>query len=268
MKEEYKIISYVLWGLCVLLSLFVCGGGVAPFILAVACGIAAYAFNQKASTAHAEEREELEHQKQVKELEFQIIKQGVREEQIEKEALLELELADLRRETEFKTEQVKQNGLELENQLIEIGKEQGLLPAAVSVVNEHKYRAKIALDTRWTEYQQDQLDATLVQLESLQLDDEITSKLFKAYEERKKLEAGSDLAKDDKLARLNKNIAAMEALLDTRQQQQLQAAGWKDAQTALPPYDPSGEHEEEESSDQEQVPAKRGRGRPRKNIPE
>jgi hypothetical protein len=218
-KENYRIISYALWGVCLVTFMLTCQGGAAPFIIAIASGVAAYVFSQKATTAHAEEREELEHQIQVKDLEFTITKQDIREEQIEREAKLEIELRELQQQGALKAEHVRQKESDLQGHLVDIGIEQGLKPEAVSAVNEHKYRTEIDLDKWWKGITQDLDAGDLLDLSDQQLIKKQTERLEEMYRRRYEIANGDDPpeVKEALLGRYDKNIRHLEVKIDARQ---------------------------------------------------
>jgi hypothetical protein len=197
----------------------VCAGAFRLLYLAVICGVAGFFFNHKASTVQAEEREELRHQIEVKDLGFQITKRGLREEQIETETQEELELARLRRETEAKAERARQKEVGLRERLIDIGTEKGLLPESVSSVNEHKYRTDIDLEKRWREIAQDLDAGDLLDLADQQLIKKQTVYLEEMYRRRYEIATGDDPpeVKEALLARYDKNIRHLEVKIDARQ---------------------------------------------------
>jgi hypothetical protein len=218
-KGEYKAISYLLGGLSFLMVLFACRGGPFLLVLAIGLGFAAYMVGQEASKAHAEERQNLEHEIQVKELGIRKGKLDDREKQLEEETKDELELAKLRRETEAKAERVRQEGFDLQSYLIDLGKKLGLLPEAVSAVNEQRYRAEIEVERRWKEITQDLDAGDLLDLADQQLIKKQTERLEEMYRRRYEIANGDDPpeVKEALLARYDKNIRHLEAKIDARQ---------------------------------------------------
>lgn len=218
-KGEYKALSYLLWGLSFLMFLFMCSGGPFLLILAIGLGVAAYAMGQEAKNAHAEERGEKEHQIQLQELGIRKKKLDKREEQLEEETKDELDLAKLRRETEAKAERVRQEEFDLQSYLIDFGKKLGLLPEAVSAVNEHKYRTDIEIERRWREITQDLDAGDLLDLADQQLIKKQTERLEEMYRRRYEIANGDDPpeVKQALLARYDKNIRHLEAKIDARQ---------------------------------------------------
>lgn len=182
------------------------------------------------------------------------------------------ELVEIRLKSEL-TEQAASQGYTLENlQTKKLASDLTTLKVREArqlskiKIGEQQALKKIDLEARWTEYLQDQRDVTLAQMEDYQIVDEVTERLFKAYELRKQIELSDDLAKEDKLRLLTKNIAAAERFLDERQTRHLQATDAENAQRTLPAYEPSGDDDQEDEAAPEPVPPKRGRGRPKGSL--
>lgn len=90
-------------------------------------------------------------------------------------------------------------------------------------INEQRQLREIDLDVRAIEYQQDQENISRVQQERLELLERASRRLSSLYDERKRLEASSDPAKDDKLRHINQLIHGAERLILGEQDRLIQA---------------------------------------------
>jgi hypothetical protein len=196
------------------------------FFAIVASVILAFFFGGLCERAYEAEHKQLVQKTEIKTVQMQFKTQLVRERQIEKEAELELELMDIRRDTEAKSEITKQRALEtaqreleLQNHLIGIGIQQGLQANDVSEINKHKYLKDVDLEVRWKEITQDLNAGDLLDIADQQLVKNLTGRLEEWYRHRYSLSVGNDPeeVKSALLARYDKNIRYLEAKLDAQQ---------------------------------------------------
>jgi hypothetical protein len=144
-------VSIALWVLGVGLVIF--GGSGSHIFLAIVLGVAAYYLGKKSNQAYEIEAQEARLANEIKTNQIGYKKQLVREVQIDKEAELELELMYLRNATSTKeqitfqkAQDTAQRELELRDQLIGIGQQQGLTADAVVEVNKTKYLSEIDIE--------------------------------------------------------------------------------------------------------------------------
>ncbi len=254
--QTYKVISVVLWITAVALVFTVTVWGI---FLAIVSAIAAHQIGKM--DAYQNVVHGLKGKVEIKNEEMSLTTAEIRQQQIEKQTKADLDLADLQRETAKKLEHVRQT-------ILDDARKKVLTPEAVSAVNEHKYRTEIDIDKRWKEIVQDLDAADLLEISEQQLIKKLTGYLAEQLRERHTIEIGKDApqVKEALLARYDKNIAYLEAQIDARQTGLLLSENGQEAKRiGQGEADSEGYSEPEAEAVQEQVPAKRGRGRPRKD---
>jgi hypothetical protein len=237
-------------------------------VLAVCLGIGGKKAYQAGTEAYASKADDIEQATKIKVNERYFHNEVVRGREKEREAQLELELVNLRHETEFKREYTTQKEIELLDQLLEIGKERGITAVAVSAVNEHKYRTDIDLEKRWKEITQDLDAGDLLDLSDQQLIKKQTERLEEMYRRRYEIATGNDPqeVKESLLARYDKNIRHLEVKIDARQAGLLLSENEKETlRIGEGEAESIGYSEPEADAVQIEIPAPRRRGRPRKN---
>lgn len=178
------------------------------------------------------------------------------------------ELAEAGHQTSLAAERDKQLDYELRGQLFVVAASRGMDVTTYLQVVAQRETKEIDLQVRAEEYRQDQEQISRVQQEPLELIDRATHRLFSMYEQRAQIEASDDPAKEAKLGQLNYNIQIAERLIRGEQDRYLQAALGEETERALSPAQSGGDDSEEVATDRQQLPAKRGRGRPRKTPAE
>jgi hypothetical protein len=177
-------------------------------------------------------------------------------------------------DTEIKSENIKQlslnttqGQLELEDTLIETGKQQGLRPQDVADVHKEQVMSNIKVEEGWKTAVAALKAGDILDTADVQVIKKLTQDLADEVRARQNIIDGND-APDVKrilIARHDKNIQNLEARIDERQGLALpphrqEALGSGEESTDLGRYS-----EPEAEADQEQIPRKRRRGRPRKN---
>jgi hypothetical protein len=130
--------------------------------------------------------------------------------------------------------QVTQVQLEAEKRIIQTAAEQDLTAKTHQTLKEHEGRAQIDvlkhqqmkaidLEARQVEIQQDMDAADRMEMTEHQLIEKLTRHLYKWFEERHQIEQSDEpeQVKSRKLARLDKNISALEGIIDGRQERLL-----------------------------------------------
>ena len=124
--------------------------------------------------------------------------------------------------------------LAAETSLIQLAASENMDLATYLVVQQARYMKDVDLQARVVEYQQDHDAIDRIELTQHELIDKLTHRLFEMYEAKAILEQGNDIAKDAKLARLEKNIGVVEELINVRQSRLIQAEAPQEGQRRLP----------------------------------
>jgi len=145
--------------------------------------------------------------------------------------------------------------LETRNQLMTLALASSMDITTFLQISLHRELKQIDLEARATEYQQDQENIDRVEQTKLALIDRATHRLFSMYEQRKKIEASDDAAKDDKLSQLNYNIKTAEDLIRGEQDRFIQATLGEEERRSLSADDSGAGDSEEAEASQEQASA-------------
>jgi hypothetical protein len=137
----------------------------------------------------------------------------------------EVELEEQTRQTAIAREENTRKELDLRNQLLELAAQQGMSAEDRSTILKHREMKRIDLEARQVEIQMTLDAADRMEMTVTEQIDKLTATLYKMYTDRKVLETGNDIAKDDKLRRLGKNITVLEKLIDVRQERLLISEG-------------------------------------------
>jgi hypothetical protein len=197
-----------------------------------------------------------------------------------KEAEVEHELHKL--ELEYKKLQAQYRRdtemIEAEEHVIKKAKEQDLMPtthqklkeregqAQIDVIKHQQMKA-IDLEARAEEIRQDMDAADRMELSPHQLIEKLTRHLYAWFEERHKIEQSDEPepVKQRKLARLDKNIATLEGIIDGRQERLLLSENGGEVRQIEEGSPDSGANDRTEAESPEvEVPAAEPRSRPRR----
>jgi hypothetical protein len=222
-QTGYRVIAVACFVIAIVLMFTASFGGC---FVGVLLAIAGFTMLRSAANAYETERHEASARVDIKQSQIAFKAEVVRESQIQSEAARALELQSIRQETESKAEVIRQKSLDvaqteldLQKHLLEIGKQQGLRPDAVSSINEHKYRTEIDLDNRWKEILQDSNAADLALIGDHLVIKKLREELTKARKERFAIKTGDDPEelKQELLADYDKFISRLEAKIDARE---------------------------------------------------
>lgn len=175
--------------------------------------------------------------------------------QLEKEALPERHDQTLKKDkaqtqTELARLESERVELSVRNQLMGIALSQEMDVTTYLQVTSHRNLKQIDLEARDTDYKQDQEQISKVQQEKLELIDRASHRLYSMYEERKRLEASDDPAKEDKLTHLNKLIQGGEVLILGEQDRFIQSTLGQEAPRSLSAHDSGTGDSSETEADQ------------------
>lgn len=134
-------------------------------------------------------------------------------------------------------------------------------------VLKHQQMTEIDVEKRWREYEQDINAADRNELTPHQLVDKLTKFLFSLFEDYRRIETTEpdEWLKQRKLEQLDQNIKTLRGIINARQEGLLLSENGPEVQRSLPPSNSGGGDGEEMETGEVEVPAKKPRGRPRKD---